>query len=638
MNSPTIKLGDISYVTKLAGFEHTKYIQHNATHQKNDVPLVIGKNVKGGKVIYEFDWYIPNSISDALPRSVLNKRCLVIPYVGSKLGELAIFRNDFKCHLGSNVAKVELLNDILDLDYLYYYLTSSYGQLQLFKGMQGSAQPNITMGSIRDTVVVVHEKYTQKRIAKVLSDLDAKIELNNKVNGDLESMAKLIYDYWFVQFDFPNAKGKPYKTSGGKMVWSDELNRDIPHGWEVRELEECIERIIDHRGKTPSKLGSDWTTDENGIIALSAKIVKGGKLINLEEANRVDNILYNKWMPIKLKNGDILMTSEAPAGEFYFIHGKTDYCLSQRLFAIRANQETIIPSYLYFELSKGHGYSQIMGSLSGSTVFGIRQDVLRTIRVLIPNYDLQKKFDQIILPQLRQIKELEQQNQKLSELRDWLLPMLMNGQVQIKEAGIIKVVKHPVKEVSFKPANPYFYQTQVVAAIVNVSKQHKISHGEMTLAKYSYLLDKVYKVPTLFKYDRWHLGPWSKEMKALVNNKKFFKIQDKEVTVVPQKKEYNFQFQKQVEDAITELVSIFNQYKGKERSYQTELLATVCKVVEDIQSTDLKAVRESMVKWPIDLKGEKFKNKAEKFGEEETKECLQLIIKKEWQKLLLSSK
>ncbi len=312
-----------------------------------------------------------------------------------------------------------------------YYLYSYLSLLDLKHLDSGSALPSMTKTSYEDIEVKLPNYAIQQKIAKVLSDLDAKIELNNRINTELEAMAKTLYDYWFVQFDFPDANGRPYKTSGGKMVWNEELKREIPEGWEVQPLNKVIETILDHRGKTPKKLGSDWTDDENGIIALSAKIVKGGKLNNLNQANKVSKELYDKWMSVKLKDGDILMTSEAPAGEFYFIQGKTDYCMSQRLFGIRANQTKILSSYLYYELSKGNGYSQIMGSLSGSTVFGIRQDVLRKILVVRPNFDIQKKFDNIVLPQLKQIKQLDEQNQELASLRDWLLPMLMNGQVSV---------------------------------------------------------------------------------------------------------------------------------------------------------------------------------------------------------------
>jgi type I restriction enzyme S subunit len=215
------------------------------------------------------------------------------------------------------------------------------------------------------------------------------------------------------------------------MVYNEELKRDIPEGWEVKEVEDVIDRIIDHRGKTPKKLGGDWSNEDDSIIALSAKIVKGGKLRNLDQANRVNRELYDKWMSEKLIDGDVLMTSEAPAGEFYFMYGMTEYCLSQRLFALRANPSIVLPSYFYYELSSGYGYYQIMGSLSGSTVFGIRQDVLRTIKVVVPERGIQTRFDSIVLPQLKKIKEIEKENAKLTELRDWLLPMLMNGQVTV---------------------------------------------------------------------------------------------------------------------------------------------------------------------------------------------------------------
>lgn len=273
----------------------------------------------------------------------------------------------------------------------------------------------------------------QQKIAAVLSALDSKIELNNCTNAELEVMAKTLYDYWFVQFDFPDPHGKPYKTSGGKMVFNAELNREIPDGWEVEKLHNVIDLILDHRGKTPLKLGGNWITEGEGIIAISAKNVKDGKLINLDKTNRVSWGMYEKWMPEKLKDGDILMTSEAPLGEFYFVLNFTDYCMSQRLFGIRPDRSKVLPTYLYFELSKGNGFSQIIGSQSGSTVFGIRQDELRKIKVLKPKLEIQVTFDKIVLPMFAKIRVLENQNQQLAELRDWLLPMLMNGQVVVKD-------------------------------------------------------------------------------------------------------------------------------------------------------------------------------------------------------------
>ena len=321
----------------------------------------------------------------------------------------------------------------LNNDYLYHFLTSdaTLSYLQRKAENRIGSFPQITFDVLKIIKIWLPNIATQQKIAAVLSALDDKIELNNQLNAQLEQMAKTIYDYWFVQFDFPDENGKLYKSSGGKMVFNEVLKREIPVGWEVRKLESCIDKIIDYRGRTPKKLESDWSENTDDIIALSAKHVKGGKLVNLNVANRIDDKLYQKWMKVELQRGDIIMTSEAPCGEFFYLIGETKYCLSQRLFAIRANSAVIKHSCLYFELSSGNGYSQIMGKVSGSTVFGIRQDELRTVNILIPEDKLQSDFQEKIIPVYQKIRINEKQNQELAQLRDWLLPMLMNGQVRV---------------------------------------------------------------------------------------------------------------------------------------------------------------------------------------------------------------
>ena len=130
--------------------------------------------------------------------------------------------------------------------YLYYYLK----QLNLSYLNSGTGVPSMTFGAYYGIKVNLPHIETQQKIAKVLSDLDAKIEVNNKINEELEAMAKTLYDYWFVQFDFPDANGKPYKSSGGKMVWNEELKREIPEGWSVGTLAN-IGNIVG--GSTPPK-------------------------------------------------------------------------------------------------------------------------------------------------------------------------------------------------------------------------------------------------------------------------------------------------------------------------------------------------------------------------------------------------
>lgn len=318
--------------------------------------------------------------------------------------------------------------DRLDFDYLYHILKSDIFKNFISRNKaQGSTINHLYQRDLDNFTLDLPSLEVQGKIAKMLNAIDDKIDCNLKNADVIDEYVKTVYEYWFLQFDFPNENNKTYKSHNGAMEYNDLLAREIPQGWKVKPLDKCVITIIDNRGKTPKKLGGDWV--EEGIKALSAKIVKGGRLINLDQANQVSEEMFEKWMPDKLQDGDILMTSEAPLGEFYFMYMDTHYCLSQRLFAIRANQEIVMPSYLYYELSDGHGYSQIIGKRSGSTVAGIRQEELRKVNILIPDITIQKKFEEYVLPLIKQKRNGEMETQKLIELRRFLLPMLTNGQV-----------------------------------------------------------------------------------------------------------------------------------------------------------------------------------------------------------------
>ena len=182
------KLDSHVFVTKLAGFEHSEYIQENETVEKvndNDIPLVQGKNIRNWRFVERYDYYIRKDISDKLIRSKLTKDCILVPYVGSNLGEVGVFYHKYDCQLASNIAKIELIDDKFDLEYLKYYLQSPVGQSFLFQAKQGSAQPNITMEAIRNTNVVDYPFDYQLKIAKALKAIDDKIDNNNRINDNL---------------------------------------------------------------------------------------------------------------------------------------------------------------------------------------------------------------------------------------------------------------------------------------------------------------------------------------------------------------------------------------------------------------------------------------------------------------------
>ena len=307
-----------------------------------------------------------------------------------------------------------------------YYLYSYLQLLDLSHLDSGSALPSMTKSAYNELPIRLPEIGVQNKIAKVLSDLDAKIELNNKINAEIEAMAKLIYDYWFVQFDFPDENGKPYKSSGGLMVYNEELKREIPEGWEVGGFAD-IGTIIG--GTTPSKSdssnfteygdGTPWITPKDLSNNTGKKYVTRGEMDVTEKGIKSGSL---KVMPA----GTILLTSRAPIG--YIAIARIGTTTNQGFKSIVPNS-VFSSEYLYYTVQL---YVDAMKQYaSGSTFQEISGSVLKTIRIPIPPNSLVKLFTLKIESIFKEQDNREIQNEKLAELRDWLLPMLMNGQVKV---------------------------------------------------------------------------------------------------------------------------------------------------------------------------------------------------------------
>ena len=420
-----IKLGDISFITKLAGFEHTKYIQGNNTHEKiseDDVPLFIGKTVQNGKIDKNFDWYIPKELSNQLERSKLNKKCLVLPYVGS-VGDLAIFDASYDAHLGSNIAKIELAENCgYSEEFIYYFLKSDYGQKILLRDIQGAIQKNITMKAIREVSLPDISIQEQNNIVSILKSLDDKIQTNNQINQELEAMAKTLYDYWFVQFDFPDQNGKPYKSSGGRMVYNPELKREIPEGWGV-------ETLVDNTLSKVIKPGIDHFTQKT-YLATSDVVntsIKDGRLITFENRETRANMqpsVNSVWFA-KMKSSN---------KHLFLPHSMKELIdstiLSTGFMGLQCKEESFeyIASFISdpnFEIFKD--------TLShGATQEAVNIDDLRSVPVIIPDDYILREFHRIAKSIFLNLGRNMIEDKTLSSLRDWLLPMLMNGQVKVE--------------------------------------------------------------------------------------------------------------------------------------------------------------------------------------------------------------
>jgi len=322
---------------------------------------------------------------------------------------------------------------LVDTQFIRYCLELKLDGLLNLSG--GATFPNLTRDDI-STFPIPYPKYRSK-IAAILSAYDRLIENNTRRIKILEEMARSLYNEWFVKFRFPG-----YEQT--KMVDS-ELGL-IPEGWEVKPLSEVVLEIIDYRGKTPKKLGADWS--KSGVIAISAKNIKQGKLINLEKSNFVDEVLYKKWMKSELMQGDILMTSEAPLGELYYLVVHKKFCLSQRVYSIRANPNIILPPILYCALGSHLIQEQIQSRQSGTTVVGIRQTELRKVSVIVPPDKLQQSSSQMLQAIFKVIETLEAKNNNLRCTRDLLLPKLISGDIDVENLDIETEVMNESEEVS----------------------------------------------------------------------------------------------------------------------------------------------------------------------------------------------
>ena len=192
------------------------------------------------------------------------------------------------------------------------------------------------------------------------------------------------------------------------------VENNIPEGWMEKNLESVIELIIDHRGKTPKKLGGDWSTE--GYRAVSAKTVKNGRLINEDKMNILPKDLYHKWMKCEIEFGDVLLTSEAPLGEHMIWKSKEKIVLSQRIFGIRTDSEILNPAYFNYFIDSRFFQHELKSRESGSTVTGIKQSELLKTKLIFPPLKEQKAIAKVLTAFDDKIELLQAQNKTLETM------------------------------------------------------------------------------------------------------------------------------------------------------------------------------------------------------------------------------
>ena len=303
--------------------------------------------------------------------------------------------------------------DIVLPQYLFYALRSPFCRKQYSYSQQTNIT-NLSQSVLNSVIVPVPSYENQIKSAKILYDIDKKIENNNLVCAELEAMAKTLYDYWFVQYDFPDENGKPYRASDGEMVWNEQLKREIPKGWTVGKLSDIANITM---GQSPA--GESYNEMGEGTIFYQGRTDFGLRFPTPR--------MYTTAPTRFAKKGDILLNVRAPVGDLNI--AMENCCIGRGLATL--NSKIGSQMHLFYTLS---GFKQIFDIMDGNgTTFGsITMDILFDMSVVIPTNPPLCEFEKHVKPIETKIQVCEQENRELTKLRDWLLPMLMNGQARVE--------------------------------------------------------------------------------------------------------------------------------------------------------------------------------------------------------------
>lgn len=350
----------------------------------------------------------------------------IMAMTGATIGKVGKLQIDAKnVYINQRVCKFNPITSVCDKEYLYYVLSTSSFRNFIYNNVDSKlAQPNIGHTTIyKYTHLFPSNIKEQKLIASVLNNIDRKIELNKQINDNLEAMARQLYDYWFVQFDFPNKEGKPYKSSGGAMVYNERLKREVPIGWEVENLIDFAEI---KNGATPStadeaNYGGDivWITPKDLSDQQSKFVYQGER--NITEQG------FDSCSTSILPTNSVLMSSRAPIGLVSI--AKHEVCTNQgfKSFIPKSISDSI---YLYYYIK--HNIKQIEQLGTGTTFKEVSRDDLCKFPILtIGAKDIYVQWIElqngIADKQLALTKEIA----ALTKQRDELLPLLMNGQASV---------------------------------------------------------------------------------------------------------------------------------------------------------------------------------------------------------------
>ena len=395
---------------------------------KEGIPVIRGNNLSLSLDKFYDDGFVfvTQEKADEL-NCYADRKDLVFTAAGT-IGQVGLIPENSKFDryvISNKQIRVRIDSNKIDVLYAYYWFASPWIQRLLTLSNKGSTVPLLTLWEVKNLPVSYPEDIEeQHRIALVLETITKRIENNNKINKELESMAKTIYDYWFLQFEFPNEDGKPYKSSDGKMVWSEELKREIPEGWKVKRIDDF------------GKLNNGINYNKNEVGDKSYKIVN---VRNISETSlllsktKMDDIVLTARTADNylLKENDILIARSGIPGAVRILNNDIENTIYCGFIVCLRLASDLYRRYLVYKLKD---YENTTATTSGGTIMqNVSQSTLKSIKFAVPEKRYILKFNEKIDSIWSNMQNNEKENQALVSLRNFLLPLLMNGQVGFKD-------------------------------------------------------------------------------------------------------------------------------------------------------------------------------------------------------------
>ena len=399
-----VRLGNVCEIYGRIGFRG--YTTNDLVDTPKEGAISLSpKNIINGELNLEQCTYIKWDKYYESPEIMINPNEIVITKTGSSVGRTTFVRRVVH-PMTLNPQLVVLKNISENAEFLSYYIKSALFQSVLKSIVAGSAIPTLSQKNLANLMINVPKEFEdQRRIASILSSLDRKIELNNKINADLEEMAQAIFKNWFVDFE-------PFKN--GKFVDS-ELGM-IPEGWKVGRLDEIADVV---GGSTPSKAKPEYYT-QKGIAWLTPKDLSNHPAVYTSKGEiDITEEGYNSTSTKLMPKGTILFTSRAPIG--YISIAQNDICTNQGFKSL------VLYCFLKYVTP------EIENKSTGSTFKEASGALMKSLQVIMPDQKVFEEFEEIVSPLFARIESLEKENSRLSLLRDTLLPRLMSGELEVPE-------------------------------------------------------------------------------------------------------------------------------------------------------------------------------------------------------------